>query len=104
MKGGSAECLRARRCFSSTTPVRNPGISRINPLAYQGDRGRYVVFASKGGAPSNPDWYHNLRAQPKTTIEVGNETIEVIATEASGEEEGAPLSHPGRARPAVRRV
>lgn len=62
------------------------GISRINPLAYQGDEGRYVVFASKGGAPSNPDWYHNLRAQPKSAIEVGTDTIDVIATEASGEE------------------
>ena len=40
------------------------GKSRINPLAYQSDGGRYVIFASKAGAPSNPDWYHNLKAQP----------------------------------------
>ena len=40
------------------------GKTRINPLAYQSDGGRYVVFASKGGAPTNPDWYHNLRANP----------------------------------------
>jgi deazaflavin-dependent oxidoreductase (nitroreductase family) len=62
------------------------GKSRVNPLAYQSDGGRYVVFASKAGAPTNPDWYHNLKAQPNVTIEVGADTIEVIASEATGEE------------------
>jgi deazaflavin-dependent oxidoreductase (nitroreductase family) len=51
----------------------------INPLAYQADNGRYVIFASKGGAPTNPGWYYNLRANPDTTIEVGTETIPVNA-------------------------
>jgi deazaflavin-dependent oxidoreductase (nitroreductase family) len=62
------------------------GKSRINPLAYQTDGGRYVIFASKAGAPTNPDWYHNLKAHPQATIEVGTETIEVLAGEATGEE------------------
>jgi deazaflavin-dependent oxidoreductase (nitroreductase family) len=62
------------------------GEKRINPLAYQRDDGRYVVFASKGGAPRNPAWYHNLKAHPDATIEVGADTIEVLASEASGEE------------------
>ncbi len=62
------------------------GKSRINPLAYQGDDGRYVVFASKAGAPTNPDWYHNLMAHPQVTIEVGSDTITVVASEAEGEE------------------
>ncbi len=62
------------------------GESRINPLAYQSDDGRYVVFASKGGAPTNPDWYHNLKAHPHTEIEIGTDTIDVVASEASGEE------------------
>jgi deazaflavin-dependent oxidoreductase (nitroreductase family) len=62
------------------------GKARINPLAYQSDAGRYVVFASKAGAPSNPDWYYNLKAHPATTIEVGTDTIEVVASEATGEE------------------
>jgi deazaflavin-dependent oxidoreductase (nitroreductase family) len=62
------------------------GKSRVNPLAYRSDNGRYVVFASKGGAPTNPDWYHNLKAQPNVTIEVGTDTIDVVASEASGEE------------------
>jgi deazaflavin-dependent oxidoreductase (nitroreductase family) len=62
------------------------GKSRVNPLAYQADGGRYVIFASKAGAPTNPDWYHNLKAQPNVKIEVGTDTIDVVASEASGEE------------------
>jgi deazaflavin-dependent oxidoreductase (nitroreductase family) len=62
------------------------GNSYVNPLAYQADDGRYVVFASKGGAPTNPAWYHNLTAHPDVTIEVGTETVPVHAEEASGEE------------------
>src|SRR3954454_672844 len=62
------------------------GKTRINPLAYQSDGGRYVVFASKGGAPTNPDWYHNIRANPNVTIEVGTDRIAAIASEAAGEE------------------
>ena len=62
------------------------GKSRINPLAYLSDRGRYVVFASKGGAPTHPDWYHNLKAHPNTTIEVGTDTVDVVASKATGEE------------------
>jgi deazaflavin-dependent oxidoreductase (nitroreductase family) len=62
------------------------GKSRINPLAYQADGGRYVIFASKGGAPTNPDWYYNLKAQPNVQIEVGTDTIDAVASEATGEE------------------
>jgi deazaflavin-dependent oxidoreductase (nitroreductase family) len=62
------------------------GKSRINPLAYQADGGRYVIFASKAGAPTNPDWYYNLKAQPNVKIEVGTDTIDVVASEATGEE------------------
>ncbi len=62
------------------------GKSRTNPLAYQSDGGRYVIFASKAGAPTNPDWYHNLKAHPDATIEVGTDTIDVVASEATGDE------------------
>ncbi len=62
------------------------GKSRVNPLAYQSDEGRYVVFASKAGAPTNPDWYHNLKTHPEVEIEVGTEKIDVVASEATGEE------------------
>ena len=62
------------------------GASYVNPLAYQADGGRYVIFASKAGAPTNPAWYHNLKANPDATIEVGTETIPVHAEEVGGEE------------------
>jgi deazaflavin-dependent oxidoreductase (nitroreductase family) len=62
------------------------GADRINPVAYLEDGGRYVVFASKAGAPTNPGWFHNLVAHPETTIEVGDDTIDVVATVAEGEE------------------
>jgi deazaflavin-dependent oxidoreductase (nitroreductase family) len=62
------------------------GASRVSPLVYQADGDRYVIFASKGGAPTNPDWYHNLNAHPRTTIEVGTETIAVTAGEVTGED------------------
>lgn len=62
------------------------GQARVNPLAYLGDGDRYVIFASKGGAPTNPGWYHNLKAHPELRIEVGADTVDVTATEAEGDE------------------
>ena len=63
------------------------GTERVNPLMYQdlGD-GSVAVFASKGGAPTNPDWFHNLVANPETTIEIGTETREVVARVASDDD------------------
>jgi deazaflavin-dependent oxidoreductase (nitroreductase family) len=62
------------------------GADRINPVAYLKDGDRYVVFASKGGAPTNPGWFHNLVAHPEVTIEVGTDTVDVLASQAEGEE------------------
>jgi deazaflavin-dependent oxidoreductase (nitroreductase family) len=62
------------------------GQNRVNPLAYLDDDGRYVIFASKGGAPTNPDWYYNLKAHPDVTIEVGTDTLGVTVSEAAGDE------------------
>jgi deazaflavin-dependent oxidoreductase (nitroreductase family) len=62
------------------------GKVRVNPLAYRVDGDRLVVFASKGGAPTNPDWYYNLRANPRASVEVGTETRDVRARVAEGEE------------------
>jgi deazaflavin-dependent oxidoreductase (nitroreductase family) len=58
----------------------------VNPLAYRRDGDRLVVFASKGGAPTNPDWYHNVIANPEVTVEVGTESLPVVARVASGDE------------------
>ena len=62
------------------------GLPRVNPLVYLPDGDRYVVFASKGGAPTNPHWYRNLLADPNVTIEVGTETIAVKANMIAGPE------------------
>ncbi len=53
---------------------------RINPVAYVRDGDRLVVIASKGGAPTHPDWYYNVVANPELTIEVGMEKFRVHAT------------------------
>jgi deazaflavin-dependent oxidoreductase (nitroreductase family) len=59
----------------------------VNPLAYQRiDDETVAIFASKGGAPTNPDWYHNLAANPDASIEIGNESYDVTARIATGEE------------------
>jgi deazaflavin-dependent oxidoreductase (nitroreductase family) len=62
------------------------GEARVAPLAYLPDGDNYAIFASKGGAPENPAWYHNLKANPHITIEVGDATLPVVAEEATGEE------------------
>ena len=62
------------------------GTERVNPLVYLRDGDTYVIFASKAGAPNSPDWYHNLRANPDTTIEVGSQSIPVKARVAEGDE------------------
>ncbi len=58
------------------------GKRRTNPLAYFRDGDRYVIVASKGGAPTNPDWYYNLLANPQATIEVGSEQLQVTVEPA----------------------
>jgi deazaflavin-dependent oxidoreductase (nitroreductase family) len=62
------------------------GQGRVNPLAYQADGDRLVVFGSKGGAPTNPDWYYNLLANPQVSVEVGGDTRKVTARVAEGDE------------------
>lgn len=62
------------------------GAERVNPLVYQALDANFAVFASKGGAPTNPAWYYNLVANPDITIEVGTETLDVRARVAAAEE------------------
>jgi deazaflavin-dependent oxidoreductase (nitroreductase family) len=62
------------------------GAARENPLVYLPIDGVFVVFASGGGAPRNPDWYHNLVASPQAAIEVGTDILEVNARVAEGDE------------------
>jgi deazaflavin-dependent oxidoreductase (nitroreductase family) len=62
------------------------GKEYVTPLVYLPDGENYVIFASKGGAPENPGWFHNLKARPDVSIEVGEEKLDVLATEVTGEE------------------
>lgn len=55
------------------------GRERVNPMMYQAVGDGFAVFASAAGADTNPDWYHNLRAHPDATVEVGTETVDVTA-------------------------
>jgi deazaflavin-dependent oxidoreductase (nitroreductase family) len=69
-----------------TTTGAKSGQRRTNPTMYLRDGDRLLVFASKSGAPTNPDWYYNLLAHPEVTVEVGSETYAATATVLSGEE------------------
>ena len=59
------------------------GQPRINPVACMKDGDQYVIIASKGGAPNNPDWYYNLVANPLVTVEYGTEKFQARATVAA---------------------
>jgi deazaflavin-dependent oxidoreductase (nitroreductase family) len=65
------------------------GQERVNPMMYQAVGDGFAVFASKGGADTHPDWYHNLRAHPEARIEVGTETLDVTARVLDAEEREA---------------
>jgi deazaflavin-dependent oxidoreductase (nitroreductase family) len=69
-----------------TTVGAKTGERRETPLVYTTDGENLVVIASKGGAPTNPAWYHNLVAIPDVTLEVLGEKIDVRARVTEGEE------------------
>src|SRR5438552_11384835 len=63
------------------------GTERVNPVAYQRlSDDSVAIFASKGGAPTNPDWFHNVVANPDVTVEIGTETFAAKAHVATGSE------------------
>jgi deazaflavin-dependent oxidoreductase (nitroreductase family) len=68
------------------TVGKRSGKSRVNPVMYLKDGDRYLVFASKGGADTHPDWFLNLKAHPDIKIEVGDEIIDVHAEDIKGPE------------------
>jgi deazaflavin-dependent oxidoreductase (nitroreductase family) len=70
-----------------TTTGAKSGATRVNPLAtLPGDDGTLYVFASKGGAPTNPDWYYNLLAHPDVEVEFGDDRFRAVASEVTGAE------------------
>jgi deazaflavin-dependent oxidoreductase (nitroreductase family) len=68
-----------------TTGARS-GAERLAPLMYLPYEDRMFVFASKAGAHSHPDWYHNVKAKPSVTIEVGTDTQSKTAVELDADE------------------
>jgi deazaflavin-dependent oxidoreductase (nitroreductase family) len=75
-----------RQMLLLTTTGARSGLPRTSPLVYTTDGERMVIIASKGGAPTNPDWYHNLLANPRVTVERGVERFTAHATVAEGAE------------------
>jgi deazaflavin-dependent oxidoreductase (nitroreductase family) len=69
-----------------TTTGARTGKPRTTPLGHSTDGDRLVVVGAKGGFPSHPDWYHNLRAHPEATVELGPETFRCLATITTGTE------------------
>jgi len=65
-----------------TTTGAKSGQERITPLNYSADGTRIIVIASRGGAPTHPDWYRNLVANPEVTVEVGTERYRARARTA----------------------
>jgi proline iminopeptidase len=69
-----------------TTTGRTTGEKRTAPLIYAEDGPRYVIIASKGGAPDNPGWYKNLEKTPEVELQVKDEVFRARARTAHGEE------------------
>lgn len=62
------------------------GRERVNPMMYLRDGERVLVFASKAGADTHPDWFHNVRANPRVTVEIGTERYDADAEIITGDE------------------
>jgi len=82
-KGGVGINNFGDRLLLLTTIGAKSGRSHTTPLAYTRDGDRYVVIASKGGAPTHPAWYHNLVAHGEAEVEVGTQRFHVRATPIS---------------------
>jgi len=69
-----------------TTKGAKSGEERSTPLVYTWEKGHHVIVASKGGAPTHPSWYHNLKAHPTVTVETGGEKFEARAKVIDGDD------------------
>ena len=82
-----------------TTTGARTGQARTTVVDYTRDGDAYVIAATKGGAPTNPHWYHNLVANPRVTIEVNNERFEATARVTEGAERDRLYERHGDAIP-----
>lgn len=81
---------------------RRTGNEHVSPMMYladESDPASIFVFASRGGAPTNPDWYYNLTSAGTATVEVGTETYDVTVTEVTGEERDRVYAEQARRYP-----
>lgn len=83
---GPAGFLAGAPVLLLTTTGAKTGQPRTAPVVYTRDGNRYVVLASRAGAPANPAWYYNLLAHPRVTVELGEETFEARCSFADGAE------------------
>jgi deazaflavin-dependent oxidoreductase (nitroreductase family) len=77
-----ASPFEGRELVILTTKGAKSGAVHESPVVVSRDGNEYVIVASKGGAPTNPSWYHNLKAHPEITVEIGGEKFKAIAREA----------------------
>ena len=85
-KGQVGGMWEGRPLLLLTTTGAKSGQRRTSPVMYLREGERLFIFASKGGAPTHPDWYHNLLAHPDVTVEVGDQTHQAIAKPVTGAE------------------
>jgi len=84
--GGEVDGMHRDRLVLLTTVGAKSGQSRTTPMMFHRDGDRLLVIASNVGAPKHPDWYINLVANPRVTVEVGDESYEAVAATATGPE------------------
>ncbi len=84
-KGKVSGVWEGRPLLLLTTIGAKSGQHRTNPMMYLREGDHLYVFASKGGAPTHPDWYHNLLAHPEVTVELGDEKFNAVARPITGE-------------------
>jgi deazaflavin-dependent oxidoreductase (nitroreductase family) len=84
--GGEIEGMHRDRIVLLTTTGARTGQRRTTPMMFHRDGGRLLVVASNVGAPKHPDWYRNLVADPRVTVEVGDETYPAVAATLEGAE------------------
>jgi deazaflavin-dependent oxidoreductase (nitroreductase family) len=78
--------FEGRTLLLLTTTGAKTGMAHTTPVIYLRDGDRYVIFGSNGGAPRHPGWYHNVRANPDVSVEVGTESFPATASVLEGPE------------------
>lgn len=87
MNGGETSGpFKGRQLLLLTSKGAKSGEEGTTPLVYSKDGDKFVIIASMGGAPKNPAWYHNIKANPDVTLEVGAERFTAKASVAEGAE------------------